>query len=446
VQSKFAKNFFDTFTPFDSLIGYSPLTDKGAMFIKNIYSTDSLTRTRAYKAAEYLYFKESKADTLKQIINTYKFPSNFIETKKELIDSYMRIVKDDYEYIEHLYKAAGDTAMYQLEILNGLAFNADKKAIKTYFKLLDYDIPISSTKWENNSIFYPYSYTSEDKKESKVFPDLLDYTFISQYRDAIIEVLADQIDSVAIKPSVYKGNVNQLLREAKIVLKEQISKEQSEQTKGDNSYRSYYSSNYKNEENELLINYARILMPYFKKNSKVKVFIDKIGQIQNYNIRTNVYCLQQKRYGNVDTAIWNSLAANEINLATLYEKMKEMEILDKFPKQYKSQQLIAQSLLFDKGIDFEKDSIEYLGKRLANTGRNIGWVYFFKTKLKNKDDWKLNYIGFQPVDNNKITLDKTIKRKRAYIDKAEDINDIIDERIDIINVRNHPYADGSWGK
>lgn len=443
-QSKFVKNFFDTFTPFDTNIGYSPLVDKSTMFMKNIYSTDSLTRTRAYKSATYLHFEDEKADSLKHIINTYKFPANFIETKKDLISTFVTLNQNgDNDYIESLYKAAGDTAMYQLQILQGLAWGANKKNIKTYLKLLDYDIPISSSKWENKLIFYPFSYS---KAGSKAFPELLDYTFISQYRDAIIEVLADQVDSNKIKTNVYKSNVNQLLREAKIVLKEQISKEQSAQSDGGGGYRSYYSTNYKNKDNELLVNYIRVLMPYYKSNKKVGEFIDKIGLLQNFNIRTKSYCLQHKRYNNVDTAIWSILAADEINLSLLYLNMKEMDILKDFPTQHKKQQLIAQSLLFDSGVDFKKDSVEYLGKRMANTGRNIGWVYFFKTKQKDQDDWKLNYIGFQPADENEVSLDESVKRTRSYIDKAEDINDIIDERIDIINVRNHPYADGSWDK
>ncbi len=444
-QSVFVKSFLNTFTPFDTIIGYSPLSDKASMFMKNIYSDDSLCRTRAYKSVDDFSVKEDKKDSLKFIIDNYKFPKMFIDTKKSLIGEYVNMKTMDDDYIEQLYKNAGDTSMYQIKILNGLARKNTKSSIKTYLKLLDYDVPISNNGYMNKSIFYPYSnFSKKGNNASKVFPELLEYNFISKYRFKIIDILASQVDSNIINPKVYKKKVPQLLREAKIVLKEQISEEQSKQSEGESSYRSYYSKNYKNETNDLLVNYAKILMPYYQKNKKVQAFIEKIGLLQNFDIRTKVFALQQYKYGDVDSQVWEILAKDEVNLSVLYKVMKDYNISDLFPKEYKKQHLIAQSLLLDKGVDFEKDSVIYLGKRYVNTGYKQGWVYFFKTKKENNDNWQLNYIGFQPENIDEISLNKNIVRRRSFIDKAEKMDDLIDEKIDIIRLRNHPHADGSW--
>jgi uncharacterized protein YbaP (TraB family) len=443
-QSEYVKRFFDSFKPMDTLLGRPVFEDKASLFFNSIYGTDSLAKERALQSVSKIDFKKKDIDSLKLTIETYSFPAKYIEVKRTLINELIGIKDyDPVDYVSQLYKESGDTAMYQMEILKSLAWRGDKKSIKAYLDLLDYDIPISGGSRANGYIFYPFRFdVKKHKEKTTVFPELLNYTFIAKYRGAIIGTLARQVDSAYINPSVYKKNVNQILREAKIVMKEEISYEQSEQADDGNSYRYGSSNKYKYKNNNLLVNYAIILIPHHK-NKKVQEFLDKFYKLNNYTIRNEVFCRMEKQGIRIDTAVWGELARDPVNVSVLYEAMQDNKILDKFPMQYINQQLMAQSLLFQSNINFDEDSIMFLEKRFVNDGKDSGYVYFFKTKEKGDDDWELNYCGYQPKDTTKVSLDTEVEETGEYIDKALDIKEIIDEQVNIIKLRNHPHADGS---
>ena len=443
-QSKFVKQFFTTLKPMDTTLGRSTFEDKASLFFNSIYGNDSLTKERAFQSVDRINFKKKDIDSLKLVIENYKFPAKYIEVKKTLIDELIGIKDyDPVEYVSDLYKKVGDTAMYQLEILNSLGWKGTKKAIKAYLSLLDYDIPISGDKWNDNYIFYPFKYSLyKSKEKATVFPELLNYTFINKYRSPIIQTLARQVDSSYISPKVYKKNVNQLLREAKIVMKEQISYEQSQQADDNSSYSYRSSSSYKYKENNLLESYAIIMIPHYN-NKNVSDFLNKFYGLKNYNLRNEVFCRMQKSGINIDTAVWNDLAKDPINVSNLYKTMKDWDMLGYFPKEYVNQNIMAKSLLFQSSFDFKKDSLLYVDKRFINDGKDSGWVYFFKTKKKGRDKWTLNYCGYQPQDTTKISLSKEIKETGEYIDKSKEMDEIIAEQVNIMILRNRPHADGS---
>jgi len=446
-KSKFVENFFKTITPLDTVLGRSIFEDKASLFFKSIYGTDSLAKETAFESIGKITFKAKDIDSLKITIDNYKFPANRIQVKKELIGKLINIKNyESIDYISKLYKNYSDTAMYQIEILNALAQKGTKNAMKEYLKLLDFDIPISGNDYDNFRIFYPLNYSLyKFKDKTTAFPELLNYTFISKYRDGIIGSLAFMVDSNYINPKVYKGNLNQLLREAKIVLKEQISFEQNKQ--GISSGETYYSYNnnsnrFKYENNELLVNYATILIP-FAKNKKVNEFLMKFKSLKNYTIRTEVFTLMQKNGLKIDTSIWNELAKDPINIAFLYNSLEQNKLIEYLPKKYINQEVIVKSLLFDDDFDFEKDSLLFIEKRWLNDGKDSGWIYFYKTKREGVDEWELNYCGYQPRNFSDVSTKYKVKETQENIDKSKEMNEIILEKINILMLKRHPHADGS---
>jgi uncharacterized protein YbaP (TraB family) len=442
-MSSFVQGFFDNAQPLDTVAGRSLFEDKASLFFQSLLGEDSLQRVFAFKSVNMINFKKKDIDTLKQILDNYKFPVKYIKAKKELISCLIDIDEfNDMDYIRKLYYSAGDTSMYQQEILNSLAQKGSKIAIENYLDLLDYDIPISGSKYASSFIFSPLKYNLKNMKDKEdAFPDLLNYTFIDKYRESIMGALARQVDSTFIPPKAYKKNVKQILREAKIVLKEQISYEQSEQAKGTNRY-SYSSGSYKYKENSLLVYYATVLIPY-QKNKDVAAFLKKFESLKNYKVRNEVFCRMQKQGYPVDTAIWSELASDPVNVALLYETMEDWNLLELYPQRYIQQKSFAKALLFSYGFDFEEDSLMFVCKRIINDGKDSGYVYFFKTKEKGDDDWELNYIGLQPLDTTKVSLSKDIRKKGQNLNKSYPIEDIIDEKVNILNLRRRPHADGS---
>lgn len=442
-KSKFVENFLSTVKPLDSIAGRSLFEDKASLFFKSVLGTDSLAKVFAFESSGKVHFKAKDIDTLKYLIDNYSFPSKYISVKKDLIDKLLRIKEfQDMDYVKNIYKNSGDTAMYQIEILSSLGWKGTKQSISTYLELLDFDIPISGEKYNNSMLFYPFQYALKNNKSKKtVFPTLLEYTFIDKYREGIISTLAKQVDSNYINPSVYKKNINQLLREAKIVLKEEISYEQSQQAETGRRYSSY-SASYEYRDNKLLVYYATILIPHHK-NKKVAEYLEKFKSLRNYNIRNEVFCRMQSSGLEIDSSIWNELAKDQVNLAALYKTMDEWKLLELFPKKYINQESMAKSLLFEKGFNFEEDSLLFIEKRFVSDGKDSGFVYFFKTKEKGDDDWELNYVGYQPKDTNKLILDTKITRKGNRLDKTTPIKEVIDEKVNIISLRHRPHADGS---
>ncbi|MBN2745292.1 MAG: TraB/GumN family protein [Bacteroidales bacterium] len=443
--SKFAKNFLATAKPLDSVMGRSPFEDKASLFFNAIFGTDSLAREFAYQSAFKVRFKEKDIDSLKLAITKHKFPVKYLDTKEELIGKLISIEEfNDMVFAEELYKSAGDTAMFQIEILSSLAQKETKSAIETYKKLLEYDIPISGNSWGNTSLFYPFYYaTKENSKNVRaVFPELLNYTFIEKYREGIIRSLAVSIDSQFISPTVYKRNVNQLLREAKIVLKEEISYSQSQQSKSNQGIYNSSRNAYKYRQNGLLKNYATLLLPYYK-SKPVKEFFDKLEQIENMNLKNEVYVRMHRAGIPVDTSIWSKLANDPINKAILYKTLTKWNLVQLFPKEQQSQKDFALSILLSTSFNFEEDSLLYLDKRLVNDGKDSGYVYFFKTKTKGDEEWELNYIGYQPLDTNSVSVSPQIKKLGEDMDKTKPEAEIIDEVVNILNLRRRPYADGS---
>ncbi len=444
-MSNFAQNFMKTVRPLDTLLGRSPFEDKASLFFRSIYGNDSLAKEFAYQSAFKVSFKEKDIDSLKLTILKYKFPVKYLDAKKYLIGKLINIKEfDDMAFVEQLYKNAGDTAMFQIEILSSLAGKETKDAIETYLKLMDYDIPISGDRWGNHTLFYPFYFAKKEtsKNLKEVFPGLLNYTFIEKYREGIIKSLAILVDSQFISPTVYKRNVNQILREAKIVLKEEISYSQNQQSKSNqNSYNSQGNA-YKYRQNDLLENYATILLPYHK-NKAVKEFFDKLEQIENMHIKNEVYVRMTKSGLQVDTAIWSALAADPVNKAKLYKTLSDWKLTELFPQKQLKQEEFAKSLLLSYGFNFDEDSLMFLGNRFVNDGKDSGFVYFFKTKTKGDEDWELNYIGYQPLDTEKVSLSTKIKETKENMDKTKPEDEIISEVVNILTLRRRPYADGS---
>lgn len=452
--TRFVREFYDNFTPFDTLIGRSPFEDKARLFFNYIYGTDSLLKERAFKSVNQVKFQLKDADSLKLTIENYSFGPKNSNVKESLIFDYGSLKTGvDFDFLKKQYQVLEDTSMYQLAILRALSYREEREAEKDFLKLLNYDVPISGDEFSSSMMFF--GFFGKEKYNSKLFPELLDYTFVDSYNSSIIEVLAHKVDSGFIHPKVYKKHVPQLLREAKLVLKAQISKEQTNQANENSNsdyLGEYYSYNYYRnnseskeymyEGNELLENYIIVLMPFYDK-ADVKDFIKKAMKSKDLEVQNLLVCQLLKHKIPVDTSVINFLASDIPNVAGFYRKLTSYKLLEFFPEKYQSQELFAKSSLFNDDFDFEKDSIEFVEKRYVNTGKVEGYVYFFKTKELNDDYWELCYIGVYPMDEKEMKVKRRYSNTNQSIKKSKPISEMIDEAIRVIELKTHPRADGS---
>lgn len=439
-QSKFIKNFYETFTPYVKDNDVSVLDNKAEMFFKAINGSDSLERERALKSVEdYIVFKDEHASKMIETIKNYSFGAKHLEAKAQLIKDLGKINEDGISsFLLNLYDEKEDTAMYQLAVLKAFANMKTKEATQNILKLLEKDIPLSGNKWGRSSVL-SYYFDSLELIEY-LFPKILNYSFVEDYKGDIYDLLSTGIDSGLIKKKDYKKHYGQILREAKIELKSQISYEQKEQATDKSN--SYYYSSYKNTGNSRLVKYANMLIPYYKKKD-VQEFFQKLDRVQDYKVQTDIACKLIANDIPVKIELWEYLAEDVINNSYLYESLEDIKRLDLFPAKYKDQQLLTKSQLYGTNFNFEKDSLEFIEKRQVTTTKGEGYVYFYKSKRQKEDKWSIDYVGLQPLDEAELSTKTAFKNTGVNIQKGKEISEIIDNQIKQIEITGHKRADES---
>ncbi|MFD1551313.1 hypothetical protein DNU06_12670 [Putridiphycobacter roseus] len=434
--SPFIQNFFDSFKPFDTLIGESVLENKADLFFKNIHSKDSLVKAQAITSVkDYITFEDKDFQALKEVISNYLFSEKQMDYKKQLIEEIGKLKNPlIYDYLVSIYEKYEDTASYQLAILRGLTSQNTKKGNDLFLKLLEKDTPLSNNNYEIYSIIFPLF--DSLSLASNLYPELLNYSFIKQYKTPIYMLLSSLVTAKKIKPKKYKQNYKQLVREAKIELKEQISYEQYEQGKKPSGYG--YES-YKNQGNDLLSNYITLLKP-FEKKSDVAYFFHKLSLVQDYIVQTNIVLNQIQVKEPVSDSVLTYLAADLINREYLYGQLKGMDKLTYFPKKYNHQNALVESILYQDNFNQETDSMIFIERKWLEMQNDTGYVYFYKSKRKNEDNWVLDYIGLQPLNENEINLDPRFITDGIKIEKYKDLEEIIKEEVASILLEGHKRA------
>ena len=100
----------------------------------------------------------------------------------------------------------------KIAILRGLANQKTKKSYQQFVKLLDYDIPLASKGKNMYSVFYPFYDTLAIAKE--IYPELLDYAFVDDYKLSTYALLSNLVYKKEIKGKAYKSRYKQILRES----------------------------------------------------------------------------------------------------------------------------------------------------------------------------------------------------------------------------------------
>lgn len=436
-KSEYVKNFFNTFKPTLNDNYLSVLDDKATMFFNALEGKDSLETERALKSvSNYIIFADKDVDKLIDVITNYNFPARHIEAKAQLISDLGKLNSPKIvPFLVNSYSSFEQTAVFQIAVLKALAKQKDKESSKQLLSLLDKDIPLSGNKWETGAIFAQYRDTLKLAKD--LFPAALNFTFVPGYKEAIYDLLGETIDSNVIKAKNYKKYYAQILREAKIELKTQISSEQLEQAR--ESEQTYYYSSYKNRGNKTLLEYVTMLMPFYNKKD-VQAFFTKLNRVQDYEVQTNVAIKKVQNGISVNDTTWDFLGDDIINITYLYSKLKKADRLDLFPEKHKKQEMFAKSMLYKSGFNFKTDSIQLLDKRLVTVKGEEGYVYFFKSKKQKEDRWTIDYVGLQPSDTNQISLDETVEEDGITILKGKDISEIIDEEVKKIEIIGHKRA------
>ena len=287
-----------------------------------------------------------------------------------------------------------------------------------------------------------FSSLEKSLSESKnLYPELLNYATISEYKKPIYSLLSTLVEKKMIKPKVYKSYRKQILNEAKIELKRQLGKKEEEE-----SGYNYNSYNNKSSEDDLLNSFVKILFP-FRKDKGTNEFLSKLKRTNNMYANANYLTLQIKNNEIYDKELFTSTEKSLNSSGLLYQKLEKINKQYLFSKAYKTKENIYKSLLFGyKKSQKIKDSIVFIDVREFEFSSKKYEAYFFKSKEEktensyNTVEWKLNVIVLRDKDDVISTVPVYIQ-KDENIDETKPIKEIIDQNLEKILLNNRKRVD-----
>lgn len=376
--SHFVSEFFQNFSPFDTIVGASILQDKTAIFFEALRNNDSIVSD----GYPFIKFHKKHIDSLKYYIASFDFPEDKMDIQTHLIQELATLNDPQVNpFFKDFYTNSYNNSNAQIKILSAVTNKRDKASTKLLLELMAIDLPLVSNKYEIQNIFKPYLDSLTLAKE--LFPEILDYSAIEEYKSPIFSMLSNLKSEKLIKPKSYKKYRKQLLNDAKIQLKRQLGKLTETYEK-----RSFHVQALKTNTN-VLEDYAVLLYPFIKEK-EVKQFFNRLLLTKDPDILTTYAMLLSHDELNLPLGMLDSLASNINSRSLLFEKLKRIRKAHLFPIKFRNQQALAEAQLFEyKRFDIKYDSVVFIKKQALQFKGKPYTGYYYKTK--NTADYNKNY-------------------------------------------------------
>ena len=399
--SKFVTEFYDTFTPKDTLLGQSVLKDKTKQFFEALRAKDSII----LESYSLIKFKKHNSKDIVSVLKDFEFEKERLDIKAHLVEKLIEIdLENNLPFIKQLYLDSYSDTQTQTSILDGLFESNKKESYNVALELMERDLPLGSV----SSMFYNFYGKDSLELKAAMFPKILEYSTISEYKQPLYNLLARLKDSGLVKQKTYKKYKSQLINDGKIEVKRNLG----------NSNYGYNSYSYN------LATYVRLIFPY-RNERTAQDFFEKLLNVDDTNALVQYYILLTKAKEAIPNKITEKLIEDEENQYLILEALDEEKLLKKLKSFKIDQQQFAKSkLLSEANYEKEQDSIAFLFKRdfVTDKGKNAV-MYFFKVEKDDEYSGKveaLHYISFiKPKNPKQLVVD--------YYSKSESYGTIIDK-------------------
>ena len=376
--SLFVTEFYDNFQPLDTVVGKVFIEDKSEEFFAALRNKDSIV----LKGYRFPYYDESHVDSLKHYIANFNYDTDTRHIQSHLIQRLGKLENEEiWDFFGRYYQLCYGNSMAQVKILQSLANQQNEVSTKIILDLMAKDLPLVSNSKEITKIFKPYRDNIGLAK--MLFPKLLNYSSVHEYKVEIISLLADLKTADLIKSSVYKKYLGQMKTDARIQLKRHLGRQ--------GSYHIQRSSQQlsRKQNSQILEDYAVLLFPY-KNEKDVQQFFVRLLEVKAPNVRATHANLMAAKDEHTPLAFIDSLAGDINSRALIFNRLKSINKLHLFPSIYHVQEALAESAIFeDRNFIASKDEVIYLGKKDLEFGGKDYHGYYFK--LRSKQDFDKNY-------------------------------------------------------
>lgn len=415
--SPFITNFYETFKPIDTVMGKSVFKDKTGLFFEALKKDDSIV----FNAFDLLKFNTSHTNTIIDLVKNFEFPENKEKIKINLINELIKLdEKKAVPFLKDLYAESYSNPKIQTTILKAFLNKKDRTLNKEVLALMRKDLPLEQ--YAVSSLFYTYKDSLALKKA--LFPELLEYTSIQEYKEPVYNLLAKLKDSSIVKSKDYKKYKKTIINDGKIEIKRSISEA------------SGYGSR-----NSSLYSYVKLIFP-FRKEAQAKAFFEKLIDCDNAEALTTYYVLLEKAKEPIPAKLKNKTLYDYRNQSLLVDKLYDLGLREPYLLEEISQLKYAKSYLFsDVNIETGRDSISFLAQKSFETDNNKkGTIYFFKLVKKKdyNDSSKLYYAAFlETKKNNKLVTNIYFESSYSgkYIDENDKEEELIDDVLDLVKYK-----------
>lgn len=434
--SQFVKDFYESFTPADTLKGLNPFVKKSDLFFEDFLSKDSLAHKRAVKSIREIRLDSSDLPRLQQLIRSVNWnEKNYLGTKEALI-SRLGDIKTPAAatYLKDLYLSLDDTVQLQYSALEALlqhknkfAFSLFREIISNEPPVLDFSIPDYTSYAARGMFTYDPEVEYDDGKfmdeltdslqlTKTILPDLLPLLNLQDYKSEVMELLKQMVDSNLLKPQDYEIYQSKFLIEAKQELKKQSIAEKkkaieaAEESKTEKKVTSYYTElAEKDNGNDDLSLYATLLMPFWDTNPAVPPLIGQMLKSNDKRLRYNTLLLLIEKKKPYPDTLLNYFASLDDYRYELYTDLRKANQPALFPDSYNTHLQLGKSALLQSKSYGKPDSLEYVDRLPAEYKGKKGFVYFFKYKEKKDDlNWKLATAGLIPEDPKQFVFTDSV--------------------------------------
>ncbi|MCX2718672.1 TraB/GumN family protein [Lentiprolixibacter aurantiacus] len=429
--SDFVTIFYENFTPLDSLVGRDVLRDKVSDFFSALRNKDSVL----LKGYQYPVFGKKHVDSLIYYLSKHKFEADHKPIELHLINR-LGAIEDPgvVAFFKRHYRKSFKNSNAQARILQAIASGQNDQSVQLILELLAQDLPLAANSKEIEKIFMPYQDSLTLAK--KFFPELLEYSTISEYKLPIISLLASIKSAGHISSGKYRAYKRFILNDARIQLKRHLG-----QVNGEGNYDINRAVINRRQTAKLLEDYLILLYPY-KKDKNVAGFFNLLGMVKDPQIKTTYAQLMAVNDEHGPLALIDSLAGDINSRLMMYSKLKAIEKTYLFPDEYKTQEALAEASLFeDRRFLPTYDEVVYLGEGQVEEDDRSYEVHFFKTRstMDYEKGFKIQIVAYAGGGQD-LSVKYLFKNDGYLLPDMDSDQDGINHVTEEFLLRNHKRA------